>query len=99
MEPGRAEGGGAGRRMKRARVIPYWPMMLNAEEAARYLGMSRSTFDKARKDGLLPCGTTTVYSLVRWCRLDLDAVIEAWRGQAANDNCADGDANPWDGAT
>jgi predicted DNA-binding transcriptional regulator AlpA len=78
--------------MKDGTVLPGWPLLLRRDLAARYIGMSPSTFDAAVKNGLLPRAVPLVGNLMAWHRGDLEAWAEDRR--AASD-CA---PNPWDDA-
>ena len=61
---------------------------LKREEAARYVGVSTSTFDKLVEDKLMP-DPNTLRGCVRWDLRKLDA---AWDALADGD----GEDNEWD---
>lgn len=66
-----------------------WPRGLRREHAARYLGVSPSKFDQARKEGKIPAARNFL-GVQLYCRLDLDAAFDGLPLVAANDN------NEWD---
>lgn len=59
---------------------PDWPALMDADTAAEYLSVSRSTVERLTRDGDLV--KVTVKSLTRWPRADLDAYIERRRRSA-----------------
>lgn len=65
--------------MRDASTLPGWPRALRAELAAAYLGMSRSVFDAAVRDGKIPKPIPTVGVLQVWDRADLDAWLDERR--------------------
>jgi predicted DNA-binding transcriptional regulator AlpA len=65
------------------------PRGLSRAEAADYIGISASTFDKLVIDGRMP-KPKRINSRTVWDRYELDGAFEALSGSA--------DANPWDTA-
>jgi hypothetical protein len=65
---------------------------LRRADAARYLGISPSHFDKQRAAGHVPA-PRNILGVVLWDRYDLDAIFDGKPAVAANDN-----SNPWDDA-
>lgn len=74
------------------RSCPGWPRVLRAEQAANYVGMSRSMFDAEVKAGKLPKPFPTAGSLQAWDKNDLDDWVDARRDAAFATN-----VNEWDG--
>ena len=54
--------------------LAYPPRGLNREEAARYIGVSPSTFDRLMAEGRMP-QPTRIGKRVVWDRLKLDAAF------------------------
>jgi hypothetical protein len=70
------------------------PRGLRRVDAARYLGVSPSLFDRKRKAGEVP-SPKIVLGVTVWDRADLDRLF----GDVDNDNHQDewlGEPNPWD---
>lgn len=63
-------------------VSSIQPRGFNRVDAALYLGVSGSHFDKHRKTGMVP-PPKTILSVERWDRADLDSLFDA---AAVNDN-------------
>lgn len=61
--------------------LSVWPRALRAELAASYLGMSRSRFDAAVRDGNLPKPFPTVGTLMVWDKNDLDDWLDDQRAR------------------
>lgn len=80
----------APQRHKRARALPPpTARLLRRVEAAAYVGLSPTSFDRAVEDGVMP-GPKRVYRTIRgWDVLALDRAIDALPG-------GDADVNPWD---
>lgn len=57
--------------------IPYPPYGLRVEEAAAYLGMSRTKFLELVEDGRLP-KPTRIDGMCLWCRIDLEAAFRSF---------------------
>lgn len=76
---------------ERANVLPFSlaPRGLSREQAAAYVGVSRTKFDEMVRDGRMP-KPKRVDGRVIWDRLRLDEAFAALPG--------DGEANPWDDA-
>lgn len=73
--------------------LPGWPVLLRAELAAAYVGMSRSTFDAAVKAGTAPAPAPSRVGGIRaWRRAELDA----WAGQGDGTPAPAAECNPWD---
>lgn len=62
--------------MKGAAAIPYWPRILRRENAAAYLGLSASLFDREVAEGRLPPPVTICATVKGWDRHTLDAWID-----------------------
>jgi hypothetical protein len=60
-------------------------------DAARYLGISPSHFDKQRTLGAIPA-PRSMLGVVLWDRHDLDRLFDDLPAEAQNDN-----VNEWDG--
>jgi hypothetical protein len=67
------------------------PRGLRRADAAAYLGISPSHFDKQREAGAIPA-PKMILGVALYDRLDLDSIFDG-KTLAANDN-----ANPWDDA-
>ena len=65
------------------------PRGLRRADAAAYLGISPSHFDKQRAAGAIPA-PRNILGVVLWDRYDLDKIFDGGGNVAANDN------NPWD---
>lgn len=65
------------------------PRGLRRADAAAYLGISPSHFDKQRAAGAIPA-PRNILGVVLWDRYDLDKIFDGGTAVAANDN------NPWD---
>lgn len=65
------------------------PRGLRRADAAAYLGISPSHFDKQRAVGAIPA-PKNILGVVVWDRFDLDSIFDG--KTAANDN----EPNPWD---
>lgn len=65
------------------------PRGLRRADAAAYLGISPSHFDKQRAAGAIPA-PRNILGVVLWDRYDLDKIFDGVTAVAANDN------NPWD---
>jgi predicted DNA-binding transcriptional regulator AlpA len=76
--------------------IPGWLRYLSREEAARYLGVSETTFDEEVRDGLWPPPRRRGRKAGRatWDRLALDAQADRDSGLAAPAVGVSGDAAP-----
>jgi hypothetical protein len=66
------------RREKRYPLAGLMPRGLGRLEAARYIGVSATTFDKAVRDRLMP-RPFRLYGRLLWCRESLDAAVDALR--------------------
>ncbi|WP_064692000.1 helix-turn-helix transcriptional regulator [Rhizobium aegyptiacum] len=55
--------------------VDITPRGLRREDAARYIGVSPSLFDRLRKDGKVP-EPRDLFGLMVWDRSDLDAIFE-----------------------
>jgi hypothetical protein len=64
----------------------FTPRGLRRADAARYLGISPSHFDKQREEGAIP-PPKSLFGVMLWDRHDLDALFDGVR--AANDNASD----------
>ena len=81
------------RRDKRVDLPPgLAPRGLSRIEAARYIGVSATTFDRAIRDKLMP-RPFRLYGRLLWCREALDAAVDALRDaqepEGADDSWAD----------
>jgi predicted DNA-binding transcriptional regulator AlpA len=79
-QPAGAAAGRLPARAGRASVLPVSlpPRGLKRSEAAAYVGLGATTFDRAVADGLMP-KPFRLYGRVLWCRLALDAAIDVLR--------------------
>ena len=69
--------------MRDGSTLPGWPLILRREDAARYVGLSGSTFDGEVKAGRIPRPVNMTPTIKGWHRADLEAWAENLR--AAND--------------
>jgi predicted DNA-binding transcriptional regulator AlpA len=58
------------------------PRGLSRVEAAHYVGLGATTFDRAVADGLMP-KPFRIYGRVLWCRQTLDAALDVLRDTQA----------------
>lgn len=56
-------------------LVDYTPRGLRREDAAKYIGVSPSLFDRLRKEGKVP-EPRDLFGLMVWDRSDLDAIFE-----------------------
>jgi excisionase family DNA binding protein len=63
--------------------LPDWPAMLSVEEAARYCGIARDTFESLVKKKILPGAAKLPIRRKLWHRATLDAAL-AKRSPAAD---------------
>ena len=61
----------------------YPPRLMRAQRAARYLGISESTFRRAVRDGQLPPPVRGP-GFIAWDRHDLDAAVENFKDDNVN---------------
>jgi hypothetical protein len=66
--------------------LPDWPRCLSADEAARYVGVSRNVFDAEVTEGLWPKGLTRgpSHGKVTWDRRALDRRLDIIMGRGGN---------------
>lgn len=57
--------------------------LFNINESAEYCGLSRTTFLRYVKDGLIPSGFKMGPRAIRWHREDLDEYIQRCRASSA----------------
>jgi predicted DNA-binding transcriptional regulator AlpA len=62
----------------REALLALTPRGLSRSEAARYVGLGVTTFDKAIRDRLLP-KPFRIYGRLIWCRQALDAALDVLR--------------------
>jgi predicted DNA-binding transcriptional regulator AlpA len=65
---------------RRLLVLPHSlpPRGLSREQAAAYVGVSPTLFDRGVKDGILP-KPFRLYGRVLWCRMAIDSAVDALR--------------------
>jgi|APCry1669192522_1035417.scaffolds.fasta_scaffold00276_1 hypothetical protein len=79
-------------------VYEYAPRGFRRAEAARYLGISPSHFDKQRAAGAIPA-PRQIFGVVLWDRRELDSIFDGAMPSVANDNdywdraCGSGNPN------
>ena len=71
-------------------VLPFQPRGLNRSQAAAYIGISPTTFDKLVSDGSMP-RPVAIRSRKVWDRFRLDAAFESLAEMTAKENY-----NEWD---
>jgi hypothetical protein len=66
-------------------ALPDWPRLLSTDEAARYLGVSRETFEAEVKRGLWPKGIPRgkLNGKMTWDRSALDRRVDLISGYTA----------------
>ena len=62
--------------------LPGWPIRMKVDLAAAYVGMSRSSFEKAIQSGEMPAGAKLTGGTY-WLRADLERAVE--QASAAGD--------------
>lgn len=72
-------------------VLPYWPARLGEDQAASYLGVSKTTFRDRWQGKAYPQPVREGKRLF-WARLQLDRFVETQFGLVAND---DDDDDSW----
>lgn len=62
--------------------LPFWPRCLSADEAARYVGVSRNVFDAEVDKGIWPRGIPrgSLGAKMVWDRHALDRVLDEMSG-------------------
>lgn len=63
----------------------FTPRGLRREDAARYIGISPTLFDRMRKEGRIPA-PRDMFGVMIWDRHDLDFLFSKPAYTAANDN-------------
>lgn len=63
----------------------FVPRGLRREDAARYIGISPTLFDRKRKEGAIP-PPRDIFGVMIWDRHDLDSLFGKPSYTAANDN-------------
>lgn len=78
----------------RRSALPFGvlPRGLRREQAAAYLGISPSHFDKQREAGTIPA-PRELFGVMLWDRHKLDALFDDSHHEAQNDNFNDWDAH------
>lgn len=80
----------------RHRVLtPPTARLLSRPEAAAYVGVSPTTFDRMMGDGLMPA-PKRVYVRVLWDVRNLDAAIDCLPGGGVSTDAVDTASNDWD---
>lgn len=69
--------------------IDFVPRGLRREDAARYIGISPTLFDRMRKEGRIPA-PRDMFGVMIWDRNDLDSLFAKPTYTAANDNDGSG---------
>jgi len=69
----------------RAAEVGFVPRGLRREDAARYIGISPTLFDRKRKEGAIP-PPRDMFGVMIWDRQDLDSLFAKPTYTAANDN-------------
>lgn len=69
----------------------FVPRGLRREDAARYIGISPTLFDRKRKEGAIP-PPRDMFGVMIWDRQDLDSLFARPSYTAVNDN----NSNYWD---
>lgn len=80
----------------RHRVLPPpCARLLSRVEAAAYVGVSPTTFDRMMADGFMP-GPKRIYARVLWDVRALDAAIDCLPGEGNSSDAVSSDSNEWD---
>jgi len=81
---------------QRHRALPApCARLLSRFEAAAYIGVGPTTFDRMMADGFMP-GPKRVYARVLWDVRALDAAIDCLPSGGDSSDATDSDANEWD---
>lgn len=75
--------------MAASRPLPGWPRGLDAELAAAYVGLSRSSWESLVKAGDAPAAVWLTAGRKVWLREDLDAWLDKRAGRVNDAGSAD----------